>query len=634
MPIMRSRRWISRSCSALLAASFVAAGTLAATPSPSGAAAKAPTSATWAELPQQVPSYIFPFMRLDNFSVANINQFQYLMYRPLYWFGTGGTPDLDPRLSLASVPVYSNGFKTVTISLKGWRWSNGETVGAKGVMFWMNMLHADKDQWANYTPGLSIPDGVRSVRALSGTKVQFELSAPVNELWFTSNQLSQITPLPRAWDKTSDEGTPGSGGCSDAKFGTADKQCNEVFTYLSRAAGFDPANPKAPNTALSSYASNPLWQVVDGPWRLDRFDGAGTAEFIPNKKYSGPVKPTIKRFIERLFVTDGAEYEALTKGQIDVGYLPSAKLSAPTKQPASAGPNDAKIAKHYVLDPLYFWSINYFPYNFNSTGNEGNAGKIFRQLYFRQAFQTLINQPLYISKFWKNYGFPTTGPVPAYPKSSWTSEFDRKNPYPYDVAKARSLLSTHGWKVVPGGTSTCVKPGRGAGRCGEGIPAKAKLSFNLEYATAAGATLVDLMKAEKASWSQAGINVSLSGAPFQTVLGKAVPCKGGAGCEWELENWGGGWVFAPDYYPSGELLFQSKVGYNSGSYANRRADQLIAASTRSNTSLSAYDSYISSQLPVVFQPNPVTSLTEIRKGLRGVTPQSPLYSLTPEAWRF
>ena len=34
-------------------------------------------------------------MNLAYFTVANVKQFQYLMYRPLYWFGTGGPT--DPR---------------------------------------------------------------------------------------------------------------------------------------------------------------------------------------------------------------------------------------------------------------------------------------------------------------------------------------------------------------------------------------------------------------------------------------------------------------------------------------------------------------------------------------------------------
>ena len=33
-------------------------------------------------------------------------------------------------LSLADAPVYSDGGKTVTITMKGWKWSNGETVDA------------------------------------------------------------------------------------------------------------------------------------------------------------------------------------------------------------------------------------------------------------------------------------------------------------------------------------------------------------------------------------------------------------------------------------------------------------------------------------------------------------------------
>jgi len=43
---------------------------------------------------------------------------QELMYRPLYWFGNGSTPNLNPSLSLAENPVYSDGNTTVTIDLK------------------------------------------------------------------------------------------------------------------------------------------------------------------------------------------------------------------------------------------------------------------------------------------------------------------------------------------------------------------------------------------------------------------------------------------------------------------------------------------------------------------------------------
>ena len=36
---------------------------------------------------------------------------------------------------------------------------------------------------------------------------------------------------------------------------------------------------------------------------------------------------------------------------------------------------------------------------------------------------------------------------------------------------------------MPGGASTCAKPGTGAGECGAGIPAGTKLAFNVIYAS-------------------------------------------------------------------------------------------------------------------------------------------------------
>jgi peptide/nickel transport system substrate-binding protein len=47
------------------------------------------------------------------------------MYRPLYWFGNGSTPTLNTSLSVAETPQYNG--DTVTIKLKGWKFSNGET---------------------------------------------------------------------------------------------------------------------------------------------------------------------------------------------------------------------------------------------------------------------------------------------------------------------------------------------------------------------------------------------------------------------------------------------------------------------------------------------------------------------------
>jgi peptide/nickel transport system substrate-binding protein len=610
-----------------VAAAALTLGLVSLAPPSSGAST--PTTASWAELPQTPPNYIFPFMSLAFFSVANSEQFQYLMYRPLYWFGNGATPNLNPSLSLAQTPVYSNNSETVTINLKNYKWSNGETVTAQNVMFWMNMLHAQKANWAGYAAG-TIPDDVKNVAVDNPEQLTFTLTGPVSSYWFTYNEMSQVTPLPNAWDITASGGAPNSGGCAAAAYGTADAQCTAVYTFLSKQAGYDPANPKAANNSLSTYATNPIWKVVDGPWKLSHFDASGNVTFVPNPSYSGPIKPTLKQFKELPYTSDSAEFNALVGGKLNVGYLPFQDITKATSNPLKAGPNNPRLS-NFKLAPLYGWSINYFPYNFNSTADGGNAGKIFSQLYFRQAFQYLIDQPLYSKKIYKGYAVGTYGPVPSEPPNSFVSKVVKNNPYPYNPGKAMSLLKAHGWKVVPNGTSTCQSPGTGASQCGAGIPAGAQLAFDLQY-VGGTAAYTQIMTAEKSSWSTAGINVTLSQGSFNTIIGIATPCP--TGCSWQLENWGAGWIFSPDYYPSGESIFQTGAGSNSGSFSDKVNDANILATNVAQVPLTTYENYLARQLPVVFEPNLASLLTEIQNGLKGVTPQSPLIAINPENWRF
>ena len=133
----------------------------------------------------------------------------------------------------------------------------------------------------------------------------------------------------------------------------------------------------------------------------------------------------------------------------------------------------------------------------------GRPGRSSSQLYFRQAFQLLINQPLYIEKIYKGYGVPTYGPVPVLPKNPFATKFASQNPYAYNPKKAIALLTSHGWKVDPKGVTTCID----AAKCG--VPAGTKLQFTFRTRSAS-ATTKQLMEAEQASWQQAGIKVKLT----------------------------------------------------------------------------------------------------------------------------
>jgi peptide/nickel transport system substrate-binding protein len=584
-------------------------------------------TATWAEL--GAPNFIFPFMGAAQASVANQQLFQSLMYRPMYFFGTANRPDLNTQLSIAEPPVYSANRTSASITLKPYRWSNGERVTPDDVMFWMNMLHSEKRNFIDYSSG-TMPDDVKQVVIDGSDRLTFVFDRGYNTSWMTDNQLSQIVPMPRAWDVTAERAAPGTGGCFGKPYGTADAACSRVFTVLSKESGYDPANPSKPAKSPTTFAKNPLWQVADGPWRLQSLDTDGNATFVPNPAYSGPVKPRLARFKEVAFTGDIPEYNALRAGTLDVGYLPSADAPA-TREPTAPPAANAGLGG-YHLDPLYAWAFGYLPYNFNSTGDAGNAGAIFTQLYVRQAFQDLVDQQLYIDRIYRGWGTPLAGPVPPLPRSSYLpASVDQTTPYPYDVARARALLGAHGWRVTPGGVSTCVRPGSAPSECGANVPTGARLDFTLEYPTGEPSEQL-LLEAETSSWEQAGIHVALRPVSDAAFGRDVESCTTGPHCSWEMSD--EAWLYSPDFYPSGEVLFATGAGYNVGSYHDVTNDGNIRGSYLGTGSIADYDSYLAQQLPVVFEPKRVGVFTEVRNGLHGVTPQNPLLSITPENWYF
>src|SRR5580698_7002619 len=201
----RTRRLLVAACGAaaiaITAAACGSSGTSASgTTPPSGGTAISGGTATFALLPSNVPNYIFPFDSSTFFSVTNSEDFQYLMYRPLYWFGNGASPTLNASLSVADPPVYNG--RNITITMKGWKWSNGTTVSAQNVVFWIHMMQAvGSTDWGAYVPG-GFPTNVSNVKATSPTTLTMTMNKQYNPTWFTYNELSQITPMPMAWDIT------------------------------------------------------------------------------------------------------------------------------------------------------------------------------------------------------------------------------------------------------------------------------------------------------------------------------------------------------------------------------------------------------------------------------------------------
>ncbi|HEX4222313.1 MAG TPA: peptide ABC transporter substrate-binding protein, partial [Pseudonocardiaceae bacterium] len=146
----------------------------------------------YAEVAGASPAAIFPFVDGADSLTNNTIQFQYLMYRPLYWQGSGTSPNVDYTKSLAQKPTYTG--NQVVVNLKNYSWSNGEKVDATDVMFFMNMLAVEKTKFGQYVKG-EFPDNVTNVQATGPEQVTFTLDKAYSPDWFTGNQLYQVTPF-------------------------------------------------------------------------------------------------------------------------------------------------------------------------------------------------------------------------------------------------------------------------------------------------------------------------------------------------------------------------------------------------------------------------------------------------------
>ena len=567
----------------------------------SGGTAVSGGTATFAEGPGATPNYIFPMITAAYYSVANIEQFQRLSFRSLYWIGNPqGQPVVDPAMSLAALPAYSNGNKTVTIHLGNYNWSDGKPVTTRDVAFWINMVRANKASFAAYIPG-EFPDSLKSYKIVNAKTIVLTLNQSVNPTWFTYDQLSQITPLPRGWDKTSATGKVGN-------YDQSTSGAKAVFNFLT-----------AQSKNIATYGTNPLWKMVDGPWEMVNYQSNGYVKFQANPNYSGPKKPTLKYFIEQPFTTDTAELNVLRSGNsLDYGYLPEQEASQ-KGQLASQG---------YTTVPWQGWGTTYFLMNWQNP----KTGPLVHQLYIRQAMQSLIDEKSFVAGPLKGYGHVNYGPVPTQPSNPYSDAYETNGPFPYNPKKAVQLLSSHGWTVKPNGTSTCAKPGSGAGQCGPGIAAGTQLAFTLKFGS--GAVVVSQeMQALKSDFSKAGIAINLSSAPFDSIISLLTPCKSTqASCSWQMLNYGGGWTYGVDPYPTGDQLFATGSVSNSSNYSDPKADKIISATIHGPGSLTAYEDYMAQQMPVLWMPQPVNQVSEISTKLHGVLPQSPIGSLTPENW--
>jgi peptide/nickel transport system substrate-binding protein len=75
-----------------------------------------------------------------------------------------------------------------------------------------------------------------------------------------------------------------------------------------------------------TWATSPLWAVVDGPFKLQSFTSTGQVTLVPNPDYSGSPKATIAKLVELPFTSDTAvfnEIRAAGPSSLTIANLPS-----------------------------------------------------------------------------------------------------------------------------------------------------------------------------------------------------------------------------------------------------------------------------------------------------------------------
>lgn len=531
---------------------------------------------TVAEPPSSAPTWILPIVTGAANSVYTVSMFDYQQWRPLYWLVNGVEPKETPAMSLANDPTWSNGDKTVTFTLKSnYKWSDGQPITSKDILFWWYemkaALKASPANWAYYTPGLGIPDEVASISAPDSSTIQMNLTKSVNPTWFQENELGAIQPMPsHAWAKAS-----ASGPLLDF---TQPANATAIYNYLS-----------AQSKSVSTYASNPLWQIVDGPYKLSAFDAtSGALTLVPNASYGGPHANAVSTINFVSFTSDAAEFNAVKAGQIDVGYVPLTNV-----------PQVSSLTGTYNEFGYTDFGWDYVAYNFKDT--TGNFNNIIDKLYVRQAIAHLEDQAGYIKAFFYGAGGEAYGPVPSIPVSPYTPSNALTAPYPFSASAASTLLKDNGWSIVPNGTDTCIKPGTGAGECGSGIPAGQKLEWNVIYNTSPaviGEQVQDLASEAKTI----GMTMNLSSSNFNyMIVTYNDPSAPKTINKWAMEDFGG---FTNSTYPTTFGVFNSQGSSNLGGYSDPQADNLITASISSSnpSAVTSEAEYLTTQQPGLFQP--------------------------------
>lgn len=505
-------------------------------------------TAVYALQEQTSPNWFFPLVSLSADTVINF-QTDFMMYKPLLYFNQNDQLDLAHSLAKSVTWNKTDNVYTIVLNPK-WHWSNNTPVTAQDVVFTWDIMKAASEPNTNYAWSFSgegfggIPNIWQSVVASGPDTVVVTTTKPRNPEWFIRNGLDEIIPIPKSvWDKYPNN-------------------MSQEMSFINSVA----------NSPL-----NPVYSVVDGPYKLSSYQANNYWDFVPNPNYDGH-KSYLSKVVFQYETSSSSEFAALKTGTVNVGYLGVSLLSARSQ------------LTHDQMSVAYPLGFDYMNINLNPAA-PGGIGTAFNTLPVRQALQLGVDEEGMIQHIFHGFGVIDDSTLAPEPKTAFWNPALAKQPYAYNPALGKKILENAGWHDVNG---VMTKHG-------------VKLEFTLYYASGSqsGTDMVELLKQD---WAQEGIVANLVSEPFDTVVsyGQSNANK------WAIIDWDqgnlGGWTYG-NPYPSGGGLFGTGGGENSGGYNNQEMDTLIQATYEPGTDsqilqrLYAYEAYAARQLPgAIFLP--------------------------------
>jgi peptide/nickel transport system substrate-binding protein len=457
-----------------------------------------------------------------------------LLYRPLVWVGQDGTPDFSRSLS-QSIAVLDHDTRFV-VALKPWRWSDGVPVTADDVVFTWSLIGTLGPAYAYNGQG-GMPGRIAYVRALDAQHVEFQMRQPTNPQWFELAALSVLPALPRhAWSNLSRD---------------------ELWQRQTDAS---------------------LFQVVDGPFKLENFLPDQAISYVPNPLYGGHQAGVARLVID--FLEGGSALHALRAGDVDMAQVPLALWDSERTLPGAV-PVD-------LPEPFGYLSLMF--------NLRHDSVAFFRDARVRRALTDATDQQTMIDVVYRGASSENRVPIPTVPPVFRSPAVQAGTlPVRYDPDLARAELDAAGWHEGPDGM-----------RARDGV----RLAFTILFSSDSPER-TQLMQILQQNLRAVGVDVRIQPMGFNQLLATS----GGVSSGWDAILMSETLTGLPD----GTTYFDTDGANNSGGYSNPRMDALIQQGTESAglEPLFAYQDLFAAEQPVNILPQGAVRLL-VAERVRGV----------------